>query len=236
VYDYDDVTGLHFEDGSVATAVVIEAAGRPERIKAPNEQAGVVRRTIQEALFDYYEVDSLDALNRKIAVETEDPNADESDDHSSGLGLDSGIDPLVSDSDDSEAAEPEPKPEPGQRPNPPPVLPRRRRGTRRLGRTVRPGGCFDRRPGVGRRRSERRCGVYGREQRRPRSSYRPARGPDDRGRTAEQAPQAATADRQAPSRNSVAAGEPSTFHSRPSTFLMHVDPNGPISSASNWTK
>jgi len=113
VYDYDDVTGLHFEDGSVATAVVIEAAGRPERIKAPNEQAGVVRRTIQEALFDYYEVDSLDALNRKIAVETEDPNADESDDHSSGLGLDSGIDPLVSDSDDSEAAEPEPKPEPG---------------------------------------------------------------------------------------------------------------------------
>jgi len=198
VYDYDDVTGLHFEDGSVATAVVIEAAGRPERIKAPNEQAGVVRRTIQEALFDYYEVDSLDALNRKIAVETEDPNADESDDHSSGLGLDSGIDPLVSDSDDSEAAEPEPKPEPGA------ATGIHHRcclgvdwGTRRLGRTVRPGGCFDRRPGVGRRRSERRCGVYGREQRRPRSSYRPARGPDDRGRTAEQAPQAATADRQA---------------------------------------
>ncbi|SFR92779.1 hypothetical protein SAMN05216559_1148 [Halomicrobium zhouii] len=114
VYDYDDVTGLHFEDGSVATAVVIEAGGRPERIKAPNEQAGVVRRTLQEALFDYHEVDSLDALNRKIAVETEDPNADESDDHSSGLGLDSGIDPLVSDSDDDEAAESEPEPAAGQ--------------------------------------------------------------------------------------------------------------------------
>jgi len=114
VYDYDDVTGLHFEDGSVATAVVIEAAGRPERIKAPNEQAGTVRRTLQEALFDYYEVDSLDALNRKIAVETEDPNADESDDHSSGLGLDSGIDPLVSDSDDEEAVESEPEPSPEQ--------------------------------------------------------------------------------------------------------------------------
>ncbi|MCU4801409.1 hypothetical protein OB920_13600 [Halobacteria archaeon HArc-gm2] len=112
VYDYDDVTGLHFEDGSVATAVVIEADGRPERIKAPNEQAGVVRRTLQEALFDYHDVDSLDALNRKIAVETADPNADESDDHSSGLGLDSGIDPLVSDSDDEEsAAEPEPSSE-----------------------------------------------------------------------------------------------------------------------------
>lgn len=105
VYDYDDVTGLHFEDGSVATAVVLEADGRPERIKAPNEQAGVVRQTLQEALFDYYDVGSLADLNRKIAVETEDPNADSSDDHSSGLGLDSGIDPLVSDSDDEEEAD-----------------------------------------------------------------------------------------------------------------------------------
>lgn len=105
VYDYDDVTGLHFEDGSVATAVVLEADGRPERIKAPNEQAGVVRQTLQEALFDYYDVGSLDDLNRKIAVETEDPTADSSDDHSSGLGLDSGIDPLVSDSDDEETEE-----------------------------------------------------------------------------------------------------------------------------------
>ena len=100
VYDYDEVTGLHFEDGSVATAVVLEADGRPERIKAPNEQAGVVRQTLQEALFDYHDVGSLDDLNRKIAVETEDPTSDGSDDHSSGLGLDSGIDPLVSDSDD----------------------------------------------------------------------------------------------------------------------------------------
>lgn len=102
VYDYDDVTGLHFEDGSVATAVVLEADGRPERIKAPNEQAGVVRQTLQEALFDYYDVGSLDDLNREIAVETEDPTDDSGDDHSSGLGLDSGIDPLVSDSDDEE--------------------------------------------------------------------------------------------------------------------------------------
>lgn len=108
VYEYAEVTGLHFEDGSVATAVVLEADGRPERIKAPNEQAGVVRQTLQEALFGYHDVGSLDELNRKIAVETEDPNADASDDHSSGLGLDSGIDPLVSDSraDDSESTQP----------------------------------------------------------------------------------------------------------------------------------
>lgn len=99
VYDYDEVTGLHFEDGSVATAVVLEADGRPERIKAPNEQAGTVRKTLQEALFDYHDVGSLDELNRKIAVKTEDPTATGSADHSSGLGLNSGIDPLVSDSE-----------------------------------------------------------------------------------------------------------------------------------------
>lgn len=107
VYSFDDVTGLHFEDGSVATSVVIETEGRPQRIKAPNDQAGIVRQTLEEALFDYYDAGSLDELNREIAVDEDEPD-DEATDHSSGLGLESGIDPLVSDDDGSaeEASEP----------------------------------------------------------------------------------------------------------------------------------
>ncbi|WP_225334862.1 DUF7115 domain-containing protein [Halomicrobium urmianum] len=95
---YDDVTGLHFEDGSVATAVVLEVGGRPERIKAPNDQAALLRKTLEEALFEYHGVGSLDELNR--ALETEDEGDDgespaSPSESSRGLGLDADIDPLV---------------------------------------------------------------------------------------------------------------------------------------------
>lgn len=100
-YHYDDVTGLSFEDGSVATAVVLEAGGRPERIKAPNDQAGAFRKALEGSLFAYHDVDSLEELNRTLAVEDEgeDVADDEGRDggESGGLGLDSGIDPLVGD-------------------------------------------------------------------------------------------------------------------------------------------
>lgn len=106
-YHYDDVTGLHFEDGSVATAVVLEAGGHPERIKAPNDQAALFRKTLEGSLFAYHGVDSLDELNRALAVSNdEEPSeADGSDDRADGLGLDSGIDPLVSDDPEKTGAE-----------------------------------------------------------------------------------------------------------------------------------
>ena len=100
-YHYDEVTGLHFEDGSVATAVVLEAGGHPERIKAPNDQAALFRKTLEGSLFAYHDVDSLGELNHVLAVD------EESEEQSSGEGeastesedltLGSGIDPLVSD-------------------------------------------------------------------------------------------------------------------------------------------
>ncbi|MBX0287435.1 DUF7115 domain-containing protein [Haloarcula salinisoli] len=94
-YPFDAVTGLDFEKGSVATAIVLVVDDRPERIKAPSDQAAAVRKTLQEALFAFHEVASLSDLNAKVATDAE----DEPDD-SSGLGLESGIDPLVSDDDD----------------------------------------------------------------------------------------------------------------------------------------
>jgi hypothetical protein len=99
-YPFEDVTGLDFEDGSVATAIVLAVNDRPERIKAPNEQAPKLRKTLQEALFAYHEVSSLADLNAKVASEP-DEDAEEQD----SLGLESGIDPLVGGGD--EEADPE---------------------------------------------------------------------------------------------------------------------------------
>lgn len=105
-YPFDAVTGLDFEKGSVATAIVLGVDDRPERIKAPSDQAPAVRKTLQEALFAFHEVSSLADLNAKVAADPE----EDPDDDGSGLGLESGIDPLVSDDEDEadsdEVAEP----------------------------------------------------------------------------------------------------------------------------------
>lgn len=102
-YPFDAVTGLDFEEGSVATAIVLMVEDRPERIKAPSEKAPAVRKTLQEALFAYHDVSSLAELNSAVATEPE----GESDDDG-GLGLESGIDPLVSDDEDDAEGTTEP--------------------------------------------------------------------------------------------------------------------------------
>jgi len=99
-YAFEDVTGLDFEEGSVATAIVLSVNDRPERIKAPSDQAPKLRKTLQEALFAYHGVSSLADLNTKVASD-----ADEDPEESDGLGLESGIDPLVSESNDAESTQ-----------------------------------------------------------------------------------------------------------------------------------
>ncbi|MFB6223319.1 MAG: hypothetical protein ABEH86_06565 [Haloarcula sp.] len=100
-FSFDDVTGLEFEDGSVATAVVLSFNSRPERIKAPSEQAPMVRKTLEQALFAYHEVDSLEELNAAVA----ESQTEDADEESGGLGLESGIDPLVSSDNDGDGSE-----------------------------------------------------------------------------------------------------------------------------------
>ncbi|MBX0325725.1 hypothetical protein EGH21_22160 [Halomicroarcula sp. F13] len=95
-YAFEDVTGLDFEEGSVATAIVLGVNDRPERIKAPAQQAPKVRKTLQEALFAFHDVSSLADLNAKVGTEPEGGS-----DAGGGLGLESGIDPLVGDDDES---------------------------------------------------------------------------------------------------------------------------------------
>lgn len=101
-FHYGDVTGLTFEDGSVATQVVISTATSQQRIKAPNDQARVVRETLQNALFTYHDVESLDRLNETLRpAEEDDEETDENDDE---FSFDDSIAPLVGDRDEGGAA------------------------------------------------------------------------------------------------------------------------------------
>ncbi len=106
-HHFGDVTGLDFEDGSVATQIVLSVSGRPQRFKAPSDEAKLLRRALTNALCEYYEVGSLSGLNRVL-----EKKADKTDDESSTDGsvasdieLDDSISPLVGDSDDEPTLE-----------------------------------------------------------------------------------------------------------------------------------
>lgn len=96
-YHFDDVTALDFEEGSVATQIVIAVDGRPQRIKTPNEHIAVVRERLTQALFAYYDVGSLAELNALVDPAEETPDA-ASGSASAGGGVDfgEGVDPLGS--------------------------------------------------------------------------------------------------------------------------------------------
>ncbi|GAB3039979.1 DUF7115 domain-containing protein [Natronobiforma cellulositropha] len=88
-YEYGEVTGLSFEDGSVATQVVIEVDGRPQRIKAPNESAGDLSERLKRALCTYHAVETLEELNEKLSLDEDD---EEPTDPAAAFG--EGVEPL----------------------------------------------------------------------------------------------------------------------------------------------
>jgi len=93
-YHYDDVTDLDFEEGSVATSVVITVGGRQERFKTPNDQARAVREALVGAVCTYHGVDDLDELRAAAArTETEDAEADDADEDGT-VSFGDGPDPL----------------------------------------------------------------------------------------------------------------------------------------------
>ena len=102
-YEYADLTGLDFQEGSVATEIVVSIDGRPQRIKTPRDDARLVEETIKKAVFEFYDVATMAELRQVVEPTDEDaPAADKVDD----LTLGSDIDPLVSEPDsDSTAVE-----------------------------------------------------------------------------------------------------------------------------------
>ncbi|OIB58891.1 DUF7115 domain-containing protein [Natrialba sp. SSL1] len=89
-YAFEDVTNLAFEDGSVATQIVLSVDGRPQRIKAPNDEANDLRERLQRALFEYHDVSSLAELNDVVGVEED----DEPEESGSSMDFGDGVDPL----------------------------------------------------------------------------------------------------------------------------------------------
>ncbi len=88
-YHYDDVTNLSFEEGSVATQVVLETDGRQQRLKIPNDQVDEVRERIKRALCSYYDVGSIGELNALL-----EPEEDEREASTSTVDFGPGVDPL----------------------------------------------------------------------------------------------------------------------------------------------
>jgi hypothetical protein len=103
VFDYDDVNALEFEEGSVATQIVLTVNGRPQRIKAPSDQARQVEQTLTQTLCSYYDVNSIEELTAELG--TDDSSGDETDPSSKELELDDGISPLVGRTDEDSATQ-----------------------------------------------------------------------------------------------------------------------------------
>jgi hypothetical protein len=101
-HPFEEVTGLDFEDGSVATQIVVELRGRPQRFKAPNDQAKLLKRSLTSVLSEYYEVGSLPALNDALADNLEEDAVEDQQPVASDIELDDSISPLVGDDGDEE--------------------------------------------------------------------------------------------------------------------------------------
>jgi len=93
-FHYDDVTDLTFEEGNVATSVVLTLDGRQERFKTPNDSARAVREALESAVLAYHDAVSVEELRAEQADED-----DEADEDASVFG--SGPEPLGANGDDA---------------------------------------------------------------------------------------------------------------------------------------
>jgi len=91
-YHFEDVESLEYEEGSVATRVVVAVDGRTQRIKTPNDEFPAVRERLESAVLSYRNLSSIEELSP--ADEDEDEADDEAaTDAVASLGSE-GIDPL----------------------------------------------------------------------------------------------------------------------------------------------
>ena len=100
IFDYESLTDLDFEDGSVATRVVVEIQGRQHRVKVPNDRAGEVRRTVRDAVFDHHDVATLGEL--RSALDAASTDAEPEPDSAPEL---TDIDPVEEETTDDEGTD-----------------------------------------------------------------------------------------------------------------------------------
>lgn len=70
-YPFDDVTGVDVEAGNVSSQVIIEVAGRPQRIKTPSDDARRIRERIEDGVLAYHEVGSYDEFLRTVQADAD---------------------------------------------------------------------------------------------------------------------------------------------------------------------
>ena len=75
-FRYGDLTNLDFEEGNVATTVVLTHNGRQERLKAPNDEARAVREALTAAVCAFHDVENLAELRSLFGEETADDRGD----------------------------------------------------------------------------------------------------------------------------------------------------------------
>ena len=99
-FAYDDVTDLDFEEGSVATTLVLTVDGRQERFKAPSDRARELEETVTDALCAHYDAASLEEFRALAATEDGDGEAADAAAAVDRTDFGSGPDPLSADPDD----------------------------------------------------------------------------------------------------------------------------------------
>lgn len=96
-YPYGDLTGLEFEEGDVATQIVMYVNGRSQRIKAPKSEAKRVSHELRQAVFEYFDVSSMPELGDVLQDDTNDAS-----DKPSEYPFEDAVEPLnVSSTDQS---------------------------------------------------------------------------------------------------------------------------------------
>lgn len=91
---YDDVVDVRFEEGNVATSVVLRHEDRQERFKVPNARARALRECLVGAVLAHHGYDSLSAFREARLPDDEGTGA------GGGVGtvdFGSGLDPLSTD-------------------------------------------------------------------------------------------------------------------------------------------
>ena len=76
-FHFADVTRLDVEEGNVSSQIIIEADGRPQRIKTPTDRTREVRERIEQGLLSYHDVGSYAEFEQRVAPEDPEPEPDE---------------------------------------------------------------------------------------------------------------------------------------------------------------
>ncbi|MCO8243196.1 MULTISPECIES: hypothetical protein [unclassified Haladaptatus] len=76
-FHFADVTRLDVEEGNVSSQIIIEADGRPQRIKTPTDRTREVRERIEQGLLSYHDVGSYAEFEQRVTPEDPEPEPDE---------------------------------------------------------------------------------------------------------------------------------------------------------------